>query len=214
MLGHAIRHWVCLVPAFTATELSSRPAALRLLIIAMEKELITLTRTVAALVQAARKLDIHSSDKLVLLALADSVNEKRQDGKCWPSVAALSKKTSLSERTIQRSLKRLCGAGHLLMQERYGRSYMFTITPVTLTPPSESHAVSESLPPPSGCRQTPVRLTPRIRRESEIEPEGRGTRLPNDFGLNPERRARRATANAWALYQGRATGASRNPRPD
>jgi hypothetical protein len=32
--------------------------------------------------------------------------------------------------------------------------------------------------------------------------------------LPDARGPRRATVNAWALYQGRATGASRNPRPD
>src|SRR5271170_6190863 len=98
-------------------------------------------------------LELHWRDKYVLLALADSVNEKKGDGICWPSVATLRKRTCLSERSIQRSIRQLCRHGYISMQERYGRSHKFTITPGTRSPPSESHLVMVTPSPPSTSRQ-------------------------------------------------------------
>ena len=45
-----------------------------------------------------------STDISVLLALADQAND---DGICWPSIGSLSRRTRLSDRTVQRSLRRL-----------------------------------------------------------------------------------------------------------
>jgi Helix-turn-helix domain len=54
-------------------------------------------------------LDIPSAEKLVLLAMADYA---RDDGTgCYPAIATLAKKTSLSRRGTQKLIRRLQGAG-------------------------------------------------------------------------------------------------------
>jgi hypothetical protein len=54
-------------------------------------------------------LDIPSAEKLVLLAMADYA---RDDGTgCYPAIATLAKKTSLSRRGIQKLIRRLQCAG-------------------------------------------------------------------------------------------------------
>src|SRR3954451_15383342 len=47
-------------------------------------------------------------DLLVLLALADQANS---DGYCWPSVASLATKTRMSERNVQKVIRRLQSDG-------------------------------------------------------------------------------------------------------
>lgn len=68
-----------------------------------------------------------STDKLVLLALADNAND---NGVCWPSVPRIADKASLSDRAVRNSIARLQSDGQIQIEERYGRSNVFTITPV------------------------------------------------------------------------------------
>lgn len=95
-------------------------------------------------------IEAESQDKLVLLALADWSND---DGHCWPSIKQLCRKSSMSERSVQRSIARLVELGHLTRKENTGKGVFYTLhprtddTPVKLTPPSKS-------------TQTPVNLTP------------------------------------------------------
>jgi hypothetical protein len=53
--------------------------------------------------------------KLVLMALADSAGDQ---GVCWPSVSTLSKKCSVSTRTVRRSLRVLMDSGTLIAEAR------------------------------------------------------------------------------------------------
>lgn len=58
-------------------------------------------------------------EKLVALALADNA---RDDGQwAWPSVQTMSRKTALSERTVQRTLKALIDKGVIEVQEPASR---------------------------------------------------------------------------------------------
>lgn len=59
------------------------------------------------------------TDKLVALAVADYAN--RETGKAWPSLAALQGMTSLCERAVRNSLRRLEADGHLTSQRGEGR---------------------------------------------------------------------------------------------
>ena len=72
------------------------------------------------------ELTLPDSDKLVLLALADSAND---DGQCWPSIATLARKCSKDARTVERVLKRLRDAGHVERVERPGLSNIWRVTP-------------------------------------------------------------------------------------
>ena len=74
-----------------------------------------------SLMAQAWPLDISTTDKMVLLALADAANDA---GVTWIAVRSkkadkldLLKKCSLSERALQGAIKRLAEAGHLSRKE-------------------------------------------------------------------------------------------------
>jgi hypothetical protein len=100
-------------------------------------------------------LSLADSQKIVLLALADSAND---EGHCWPSMASLVRKCSKSERTIQGVIKQLVDAGHLTRREVLGKGCNYSVhprdgcAPATAAPPP-----AEDAPPPrSGCGQTVI----------------------------------------------------------
>lgn len=98
-------------------------------------------------------LNLGDSQKIVLLALADSAND---EGHCWPSMASLVRKCSKSERTIQGVIKQLCDAGHLTRREVLGKGCNYSVHPRNDCAPAENAPPpAESAPPPrSGCGQT------------------------------------------------------------
>lgn len=100
--------------------------------------------------------DLNATQKIVMLALADWASEA---GLCWPSIARLSEKTSLGERTVQRTIRSLVDAGYLSIQEVIGRGNKYTI----LLPPSDCHPCHIDTPPPSEWHPTPATVTPHPR---------------------------------------------------
>lgn len=66
------------------------------------------------------------SEKLVLLALADWSGP---DGDCWPSIAKLSEKSGLSERSVQGIIKSLVESGHLSRFENPGKGVRYRVHP-------------------------------------------------------------------------------------
>ncbi len=103
-------------------------------------------------------MDLPVTEKFVMMALADCANDA---GECWPSIATLVRKTSASERTVQRAIKSFEDNGHLSRREVPGRGVRYFLhprqsdTPVTVAPPSQRRA------PPSQCHPTPVTVTPK-----------------------------------------------------
>lgn len=91
-------------------------------------------------------LDLPDSQKIVLLALADSAND---EGICWPSMASLSKKCSKSERTVQGVIKDLVSAKLLTRDERPGKGCIYTVHPRSGCAPAKTA-------PPQGTTQTPA----------------------------------------------------------
>src|SRR4051812_15966023 len=94
----------------------------------------------------AWKLDLRSTVKLVLLALADNASD---EGKCYPSVATLRRKCSLSERAIQVAITELEKLGHVTRTPRLNRSTVYTVHPLVKhenAPPQDMH------PPPQVLR--------------------------------------------------------------
>lgn len=148
------------------------------------------------------------ADKIVLLALSDNAND---EGFCYPSIATLSRKCGLEERSIHRVIVRLEDAGHVTRRERPGRSTVYTVHPlatpdrpsyrpkVTLTegrPVAASGASdTQSGPPLTEGHTTPDRGSPITVMESSVEsPPNRqvrktAQRLPEGFGLTEDRRA-------------------------
>ena len=67
---------------------------------------------------AAWRLQLEPTAKLVMLALADWAND---EGVCWPSVAALTGRAGVSDRTVQRTLRGLEAEGYIAVHEGRGR---------------------------------------------------------------------------------------------
>lgn len=59
------------------------------------------------------------TDRLVLLAIADQARDDGTDA--WPSIARLAVKVGVSERTVQRSIRKLAELGELAITEGGGR---------------------------------------------------------------------------------------------
>ncbi len=92
------------------------------------------------------------SEKIVLLALADSAND---EGLCWPSMATLAAKCSKSDRTVQAAIKSLVTSGHLSRQEIAGRGCRYIVhpTPEAASPPKP--LPPEDFAPPKRTAVTP-----------------------------------------------------------
>lgn len=86
-------------------------------------------------------MDLSTTDKMVLLALADWSND---DGVCWPSMAQLEVKTSLTNRAIRASVARLKEAGHLSREERSGKGVIYTLHPGTTFRPEANAPRNET----------------------------------------------------------------------
>ena len=101
--------------------------------------------------------DMSGPQKAVLISLADNAND---EGFCWPSVARISERTCLAERTVQAAIKWLTLAGILSVRERMGRSTMYTLTPASYAPPQKLHPAADAPPPPPRTTQTPAAAAP------------------------------------------------------
>lgn len=144
-------------------------------------------------------LDLASSEKFVLLALADNAND---EGSCWPSAHTIASKTNLSIRTVRGAIHKLEQGGHLTISERYGRSNIFIVTPAATAPLQPLHPAAVAPHPGNGCtpplqplQATPADAAPITVKEPPSEPpkepsRGRApaSRIPDDFLLTPERR--------------------------
>mgnify|MGYP001207948499 CR=1 FL=1 len=88
---------------------------------------------------------MNASQKAVLISLADNAND---DGVCWPSVAYIAVRTCLSERAVQNAIKFLQEVKILVVEDRNGRSNVYTIKTDNYTPnPRKSCTPAESAPP-------------------------------------------------------------------
>ena len=108
---------------------------------------------------AVWRMDIPTTDKMVLLALADAAND---DGVTWIAVSSrkpgtkldLKKKTSLSERAIQGAIRRLTAAGHLQRTERLGKGVIYRVTPAADAPRTSCAPASADTLPRTSCGET------------------------------------------------------------
>jgi hypothetical protein len=104
-------------------------------------------------------LDLPDSEKIVLLALADSAND---EGHCWPSMRSLTIKCSKSDRTIQGSIRRLVDAGHLTRREVPGKGCNYSVHP-------RKDIAPEVASPPKGTTQTPEAASDKPSRTTNTE---------------------------------------------
>jgi hypothetical protein len=97
--------------------------------------------------------DLSSTQKLVLLSLADWAND---EGLCWPSIERLAIKTSMAGRSVQRIIRDLESMGFVKRDEVLGKGNRYWIhIPLTqchpcpsVTPPlTESHPTPDTVSP-------------------------------------------------------------------
>ena len=114
--------------------------------------------------------DLDASERLVMLSLADHADD---DGVCYPSIARLCKRTSMSDRGVQKILSRLQERGFLRVEIGAGRSgsnrYHVNSTPEPGSPPNHVHPRTEFTAPPNRVRLTPEPRSPKPSR-TIIEP--------------------------------------------
>ncbi|MFU5867462.1 helix-turn-helix domain-containing protein [Pseudomonas aeruginosa] len=83
------------------------------------------------------------AQKAVLISLADQANDQ---GVCWPAVDSIAMRCCLSKRAVQQAIKWLRGAGIVSVEERQGRSTMYSVTPAAYAPQQQMHPRSKCTP--------------------------------------------------------------------
>jgi len=99
------------------------------------------------------------SERFVLLALADYANDQ---GECWPSIAGIARKTCLTERGVQKILRRLSDDGWLLIEVGTGRKNcnIYTVKTPNDVHPEQSSPPNLSAETPNLSAETPNRVHP------------------------------------------------------
>ncbi len=86
-------------------------------------------------------IDIPSTQKFVLISLADNANDS---GVCWPSIPTICRRTSLHRATVLRAIAWLTDHGYLAVNREMGRHNSYRIAagsfpqPVAERDPSQS----------------------------------------------------------------------------
>lgn len=105
--------------------------------------------------------NLPSTQRLVMLSLADHADD---DGRCYPSISRLCKRTGLSERAVQSNLKRLQSDGYLTIKKNAGPkgSNVFFVhpTPAANAPPQQMHPAANAPLPPQEMHPTPAADAP------------------------------------------------------
>jgi DNA-binding Lrp family transcriptional regulator len=107
--------------------------------------------------------DLESTDKFVLLALADNANDQRV---CWPSIETIARKTSLSERAVHYSIKRLEDGHFLAIKRQLGKSNVFYLGGASGAP----WGATPAYPRVQDVHLTPAPRAPITIKEPPIEP--------------------------------------------
>lgn len=97
--------------------------------------------------------DLSSTQKLVLLSLADWAND---DGLCWPSINRLAIKTSMAGRSVQRIIRDLESMGFIKRDEVLGKGNKYWV----LIPLTECHPCPSVTPPLTESHPTPDTVSP------------------------------------------------------
>lgn len=77
------------------------------------------------------EIDLPTSLKIVLVSLADQAND---NGKCFPAISNLTKRTGLSDRAVQKALRTLEDLRVISTEVTPGRASTYTLTPNGIHP--------------------------------------------------------------------------------
>lgn len=116
--------------------------------------------------------DISSTQKLVLLALADWAND---EGLCWPSITRLAAKASLTSRAVQKAIRSLEEVGFIRRVEVFGKGNQYWIS----IPLNEVHPCTTFTPPLNEVHPTPEPRSPNTSYTHQDTPEDNKASLPD-----------------------------------
>ena len=103
---------------------------------------------------------LSSTQKLVLLSLADNANDQ---GECYPSIPQISRRTCLSDRSVRSTIRSLEAAGFIRSAARSGTSTVYFLdlsTPEGRSAPECSSARKDVPPTPEGRSAPPRKDVP------------------------------------------------------
>jgi len=105
-----------------------------------------------------------------MLALADFCDDA---GECWPSMATIAQKVRMTERGVQKIVRRLEAAGWLTINTGTGRRgcNQYRLNPEPHSPPNDVHPERECIKPRTRVQQTPNGGSPEPSRTVK-EPSG------------------------------------------
>jgi hypothetical protein len=146
-------------------------------------------------------------DRFVLLAIADHAND---EGQAFPGVGSLARKTCMTERGVQKILRRLEADGWLLTDKRQGRyrCNLYTVmTPNVVHPtgaetnkktPNKDALDPErgSLDPERGSPKPSLTIIEPSFRGSELSPKTKSAIVSEIYALYPRKVARAAAEKA------------------
>ena len=121
---------------------------------------------------ATKQITGSSTDKLVLLMVANLADE---NGFCFPSYAYLARVTEMSERSVQRSIQRLCHVGLLKKQKRFngegqtsnGYTVIMETDNVSPTPRQNGTGATDKMSPYTNNNNLKIKQTRRRANYSE-----------------------------------------------
>ena len=110
------------------------------------------------------------TERLIMLALADHADD---EGKCYPSIARLCRRTGLKERAVQNNIRSLAAQGYLTIILGGGRNnsnlYIVSGKPRIKCPPHNMHPASDDTETPHLTTLNPAPDAPKPS-ETPIEP--------------------------------------------
>lgn len=131
------------------------------------------------LMNLAWQVQLTSTQKLVLIAMADWSND---EGICWPSIAKLANKTSLSERGLRMVIRSLEDLGLVDTQQKPGKGNLYHLT---LDPGTTFRPPLNEVPPTPEPRSSNTFIdTPMT--QSPLKRSARQHVLPSDWNVGDE----------------------------
>ena len=112
------------------------------------------------------------TERLIMLALADHADD---EGKCYPSIARLCRRTGLKERAVQNNIRSLAEQGYLTIIIGGGRNncnlYIVRAKPRIKCPPHNMPPASDDAETPHLVTENPASDAPKPSRTTKEAPE-------------------------------------------
>lgn len=116
--------------------------------------------------------DLSSTQKLVLLSLADWAND---EGLCWPSIERVAKKSSLKKRAVQLAIRSLEEMQFIRREEVIGKGNRYWIQ----IPMQQMHPCIKDIPPVHQMHETGAQDAPNTPKTHQLTTKSIRAELPD-----------------------------------